>query len=173
MLLPHVFNNVFVSVFQHGLGPIKMTNPLLIVQAIILLAVLMYDPNGIPVCVRTGRHESFVVMSLNAMSLYQCVEGSPKHHLRIKVLGLHVTTCDGHHTAIGQVVDMTNHGGLVPHLFDVVKQYPNILKVPLGLLHFTKSTPLPGATSDILNTKTLSALHLDHETCFLAQKPNC
>lgn len=70
VLFPHVSRNVIVRVFQHGLGSVKLINPLLIGHAI-HLAVPVYDAEGIVVCMRTIHHESLEVRPLDALGFFQ------------------------------------------------------------------------------------------------------
>ncbi len=63
--------------------------------------------------------------------------------LRLYVLGLHVINHNGHHFAIGQIINMTSHCCPTSPTFHMIKHDPSILQIPC-MLHScdnTRSTP--------------------------------
>jgi hypothetical protein len=53
---------------------------------------------------------------------------------------------------------MASHGCPLLDTLHMVEHHPRIFEITTGLHPLTKSTPLPGPTLDLLNTKTLSEL---------------
>jgi hypothetical protein len=85
--------------------------------------------DGIPIGLRTVRHEAFEVGILHAIFSHEFIEFSPHDTLGLRVLRLHVTYGNGHDLAICCIVHMTRHCGPFLDTLDMVKHEPCILQI--------------------------------------------
>ena len=61
------------------------------------------------------------------------VEILPENDLRIFVLRLKITTCNDHDTLISRVIHMTDHGGSIDNMLDMVEHDLGKLKISAKL----------------------------------------
>jgi hypothetical protein len=127
------FGNVLLGILNHRLGPVKLTGSLPVVHAVVLLPVIIYDPNCIPIGLGAVGHETLEVGIDNAIPLHNNIEILPENDLGLRVFGLHVTACNGHDTTIRGVIYVACHCGPLFYPFDMVEHHPGILQIFTGL----------------------------------------
>jgi hypothetical protein len=143
------------------LGLMEEAHPLLVFHGNCSVTTAIYDPDCIPVCLSTVRHESLELGLRNIVPCHDIIEVLPKYHLSSSILLLHIADRNGHDSIICGVIDMASHGGPMLDALYVIEHDPSFSRSPPGCIHLTKCTPDPGPTSDILKTNTLS----ESESC--------
>jgi hypothetical protein len=111
------------------------------------------NPHGISIGLRTVRHETFEVGLGDSMVGHDVVEVMPEKNLSIFVIGLEVAASDDRDALVGSVVYVAGHGGPLGHTFDMIQACS---RSSSGCMCLTKTTPLPGPTSNILKLENLS-----------------
>jgi hypothetical protein len=92
----------------------------------------------------------------------------PKKALRRDILRLHITYCNSHNPAVGQVIDMESHGCPPLDTLDMVKHDPNILQITVWLHSPDKVNSRPRAHLEHLKyIEFLQQLSLASEFVFL------
>jgi hypothetical protein len=156
VLVLQVVLDIELGEFFQRLGPMEVAGSLASINGNLRISRPVDNHDGIPIGLRTVSHESFEVRLGNSMPSHDVVEDVPEQHLSILVLRLEVAASNSHDALVGPVVNVADYGGPLGDAFDMVGHDPSMLEITAMLHALNQVDPLPGPTSDILKTKTLS-----------------
>ena len=110
-----------------------------------LLCLAINNSNCIEVCLCAVAHETFEVWIWYAIVVHHFVQTTPKYKLSLSAFRLHIADSDGHHLAVGGVINMVGNGGPWLHSLHVIEHDEAILEVTSRLHPSHEVDATPGA----------------------------
>ena len=124
--------NILLGVLLKGLVPMKITRLFMTKHGNLGITATEDDSNCIPVGLGTINHETLELWQWYTIPSHDVVEIFSEDNFCVLVLGLKITTCNGHATFICSIINMTSHCGPIDNTFDMIKYDPGMLKKSVG-----------------------------------------
>ena len=133
VLVLEVVLNELLRVLLKELAPVKITRSFTTKHGNLGILATVDNPNRIPVGLGAISHQTLELWQWYSMSSHDVIEILLEDNLCVLVLGLKITTCNGHDTLICSIINMTSHCSPIGNTFDMIKHDPGMLKISAGL----------------------------------------
>ena len=133
VLVLEVVLNELLGMLLKRLASVKIACSLTTKHGNLGITATVDNSNRILVGLGTINHETLELWQWYTISSHDVIEILPEDNLCVLVLGLKITTCNGHDTLICSIIDMTSHCGPIGNTFDMIEHDPGMLEISAGL----------------------------------------